>query len=156
MDNSQLSSPSRKLRGQRYARKFGGEWACTGDRLRCVCRACKFYRREHWGLTALSSSEESSSEDEEGERDMYHPGVIIRGLHVQCHLRIIITLGIFVVGTWSNIHPPSVMTFPGMTKKMKSCVHLPVASTWKPGQGLPGRAFRHSNILIQRTVKHIH
>ena len=66
MDNSQFSSPSRRLRGQRYARKFGGEWACTGDRLRCVCKACKFYRREHWGLTALSSSEESSSEDEEG------------------------------------------------------------------------------------------
>ena len=66
MDNLQLSSASPKFRRQRYARKIESELACTGDRLRCGCRACKFYRREHWGLRALSSSEESSSEDEDG------------------------------------------------------------------------------------------
>ena len=66
MDNLQLSSASRKFRRQGCARKIESELTCTGDRLRCGCRACKFYRREHWGLSALSSSEESSSEDEDG------------------------------------------------------------------------------------------
>ena len=67
MDNLQLSSASRKSRRRSYARKIESELACIGDRLRCGCRACKFYRREHWGLSALSSSEESSSEDEEAD-----------------------------------------------------------------------------------------
>ena len=60
-------SSSRRLGIHGYTRKTDREPICTGERHRCWCRACKFYRHVHWGLRPLSSSEDSSSDDEEEE-----------------------------------------------------------------------------------------
>ena len=59
---------SRKWRSHGYSVEARKELVCTGDRHRCNCRRCKFYRHEHWGLRPLSSSEESSSEEEDQEK----------------------------------------------------------------------------------------
>ena len=59
---------SRTRRSHGYSMEARKELVCTGDRHRCTCRRCKFYRHEHWGLRPLSSSEESSSEEEDQEK----------------------------------------------------------------------------------------
>ena len=61
MDHYKWSS----LRRLNESRETAKNIACTGDRYHCCCRACRFYRHEHWGLRPLSSSDESSSENEE-------------------------------------------------------------------------------------------
>ena len=58
-------SSSKRLRIQGYTQKTDRELSCTGERYRCPCRCCKFYRHEHWGLRPLCSSDEPSSEEED-------------------------------------------------------------------------------------------